>query len=225
MLALLILISGIGTSMAHTGLHTDLHYTGADGAFWQGIIHPLTGLDHWIAFVAVGIVACSLARRGESNSAKMTLIPVAGLVLGMALGILEGELGWLGSGSAFIEYAISLTLVSLGVLMIWTTLSPRKSGACQGMTCSIYLFTAAMFIVGLPHGWAHGIEFYGSEGAARFYGLGAALMTALLCASGFFTAEVIHQIENRLRRPVRPFAFRFAGGCLALHGIALAWMV
>lgn len=221
MLALLILLSGVGTSLAHTGHHQ----TGLEGAFWQGLIHPLTGLDHWIAFIAVGVVAYSLARRQESTSVKMTVAPTLGLLLGMAIGIMEGELGWLGSGASLIEYGICATLIGLGSAIVWSTFRSMKSNDCVGSSCSIYLYTAAMFVVGLPHGWAHGIEFYGAAGTAKFYGLGAALMTTVVCAAGYFAALTLHLAELRLRRPLRPLALRFAGSCLALHGIALAWMV
>ena len=87
------------------------------------------------------------------------------------------------------------------------------------------LSSTAMFVVGLPHGWAHGLEFSGVSGSAMGFGSGALISALALCVLGTMAGLTLAKVESRLRRPLRPTALRFAGGWLALQGIVLAWLV
>ena len=224
-LTTLIFLAGMWTTLAHTGAqHTVSNTTGVVGAVLEGLTHPFTGLDHWMAFVAVGAFACCAGRR-ENFSWKLALLPAFAFLSGMGIGIFEGSLGLLNGASAFVEYGISFTLVALGAALILApNISQAKSANSCG-DCRVVLYSAALFVVGLPHGWAHGLEFSGGSATAAAFGSGALTAAFTLCILGILAGLALAQVESRLRRPLRPKALRFAGGWLALQGIVLAWLV
>lgn len=139
---------------AHTGLP-------AGGAL-DGVIHPLVGLDHLLAMVAVGILAAAWTDRSIA-----WLVP-AGFVAGMILGGVAGLVGFEIPG---VEAAIAASVVVLGVL-IMTGIGAR------GVWLPIL---AAVF--GAIHGHAHGAEL--PDGALPFaYIVGFVVTTAALHAAG-----------------------------------------
>ena len=87
-----------GSALAHPG-HGD-----ATG-FAHGFMHPLGGLDHVLAMVAVGLFAAHLGGRA------LWLVP-ATFVAVMALG---GALGMAGVGLPFVETGIAVSVVVLGL--------------------------------------------------------------------------------------------------------------
>ena len=225
-LTTLIFLAGMWTTLAHTGAqHTvSNHSTGVVGAVLEGLTHPFTGLDHWMAFIAVGAFACCVGRR-ENFSWKLALLPAFAFLSGMGIGIFEGSLGWMNGASAFVEYGISLTLVALGAALILAPNISRAKSANSCGNCRVVLYSAALFVIGLPHGWAHGLEFSGGSATAAGFGSGALTAAFALCILGILSGLALAQVESRLRRPLRPTALRFAGGWLALQGIVLAWLV
>lgn len=127
----------------------------------HGFGHPITGLDHILAMVMVGVFAWQLGGRA------VWLVP-ATFVAVMALG---GALGMAGIGVPFVEIGIALSVVVLGAVVATGVKAP---------------LAAAMALVGLFavfHGHAHGVEMaVGTGGLA--YGLGFVAATALLHAGG-----------------------------------------
>src|SRR5258708_21754085 len=84
------------------------HTFGAHGAgFAQGIAHPLGGIDHLLAMVAVGLWAAQLGGRA------LWAVPAAFVAM-MAVG---GVAGMLGAALPLVEFGISGSLVVLGVLV------------------------------------------------------------------------------------------------------------
>jgi urease accessory protein len=71
----------------------------------SGFLHPLTGVDHLLAVITVGIFAARVGRRG------LWSLPVAFLML-MAVG---GALGAAGVKLPFVEMMIALSVVALGL--------------------------------------------------------------------------------------------------------------
>lgn len=151
MLALL----GISTTVeAHTlGLpHMD---------FAAGLGHPISGLDHILAMVAVGLWATQLGGRA------LWLVPLT-FVLTMAAG---GALGFFAIPLPLIETGIAGSVLILGLLVALASRLP---------------LVASMALVGvfaLFHGYAHGAEMT-MESSASWYSLGFMLMTALLHGTG-----------------------------------------
>lgn len=104
--------------------------------FAGGLAHPLMGLDHVCAMIAVGLWA---AQRGGR---ALWAIPLA-FVLVMALG---GMLGLMGGALPLIETAIATSVLILGILIAAVVRWP---------------LWASVLIVGvfaLFHGYAHGAE-------------------------------------------------------------------
>ena len=82
-----------GPAFAHTGVS-------ATTGLAQGFLHPLSGLDHVLAMVAVGLYAAQLGGRG------LWLLPSA-FVVTMVVG---GLVGYLGVALSMVEPAIGLSV-------------------------------------------------------------------------------------------------------------------
>src|SRR3954453_681452 len=124
-----VLIAFTGAAAAHSG-HADA------GGFTHGFMHPLGGLDHVLAMVAVGLYAALLGGRA------LWLVP-ATFVGVMALG---GALGVAGYPLPYTEIGIALSVAVLGLAVALRISLPTL---------------AAMALAGgfaLFHGQAHGAE-------------------------------------------------------------------
>lgn len=112
------------------------HVLPAGGAV-DGATHPLLGLDHLLALLAVGVLAATARNR------RLAWLLPAGFVAGMVLG---GVVGVVGLDVPGVEIVIGASVVALGVLLIAVT----KSSALW-----IPMVAAAF---GIAHGHAHGAE-------------------------------------------------------------------
>jgi urease accessory protein len=135
---------------AHTG-------HGSTVGFVQGFVHPVTGMDHVLAMIAVGLFAANLGGRA------LWAVPLS-FVSVMALG---GAMGFAGIDLPFVEAGIAISVVGLGLAV---ALRPQWPVA------------AAMALVGvfaIFHGHAHGAEMP-VDASGLEYGSGFMLATALL---------------------------------------------
>jgi urease accessory protein len=141
-------------ALAHTGHPLD--------GVGDGIAHPLFGLDHLLAMVAVGVLA---AFAGSRRIAWLTPI---GFIGGMVLGGVAGMAGMpLPAGEAL----IAASVVLLGILV-----AVRGAGGGWWLP-----FIAAVF--GVVHGHAHGAELPGGATPIA-YAAGFLAATAVLHLSG-----------------------------------------
>jgi urease accessory protein len=129
--------------------------------FGAGFLHPLTGLDHLLAMVSVGIWGAEL------GAPAIWLLPIA-FPLVMALG---GALGVLGVPLPASELLIAVSVVVLGTLVA----SARK------VPLAVALAIVAVFAI--AHGHAHGVELPNSADALAFT-VGFVLATGLLHLAG-----------------------------------------
>ena len=139
---------------AHPG-----HEAGA--SFAAGALHPLTGFDHLLALVAVGLLAARMGGRAR------LVIPAAflsSLLAGVALGFAGVQLD-------FVEPAIAASIVVCGVLA-W--LPPRQLPVATAALAALF----AVF-----HGNAHGTEIAASLDRAG-YASGLALGSAFVIGVG-----------------------------------------
>ncbi|MDR5171739.1 HupE/UreJ family protein [Methylobacillus flagellatus] len=120
-----------------------------------GFMHPLTGLDHLLVMLAVGLWA------GRIGGAARWQLPVT-FVAVMALGAVIGMAGYRLPG---IETLLSASVMALGALLVISLRLPRALQA--GLVALFALF----------HGVAHGSEL-ADQGLAVMLGMLAA--TALL---------------------------------------------
>ena len=110
--------------------------TGGIGGFVSGFLHPLTGLDHIVAMVAVGLWGAYL------GAPAMWLLPVIFPVV-MAFG---GALGILGVPLPGTEIGIALSGVLLGLAVAFAARPP------------LWIAGVIVGVFAIFHGHAHGTE-------------------------------------------------------------------
>jgi len=127
---------------------------GGESGFGAGMLHPLTGLDHLLALLAVGLWS-----RGQRHGAVM---PPVFLVL-MALG--ASSAGLLREGLLpALEISIAATVLLLGAL------------AAAALRMPPQLAVALAGVCGFLHGMAHGRELAGMASGAGFLAASALVM-------------------------------------------------
>jgi urease accessory protein len=146
-------------AQAHPG-----HAPGA--SFTHGFVHPMMGLDHLLAMLAVGLWAAQLGGRAA------WLIPTA-FVSVMTAG---AGLGMSGVHLPLVEQGIIASVVVLGLLIATAARLPLAASA--GLVGVFALF----------HGIAHGTEMPASASGFA-YAAGFALATATLHAIGLLAAK------------------------------------
>jgi urease accessory protein len=150
-----------GPALAHTGV-------GAVHGFGAGLLHPLFGVDHVLAMVAVGLWA------GLTGGWARLAYPLA--FVGMM--VLSGLWGMSGAALPGVEIGIAVSVVVLGLAIALRATPPLAAGAAA---CAIF----AIF-----HGHAHGAELpQGSSGLG--YALGFVLATAALHGAGLGLAGLL----------------------------------
>jgi urease accessory protein len=168
---------------------------GEHGSFAAGFTHPLFGLDHILAMVAVGLWAAMAGGRA------VWAVPAA-FVVSMLAGF---GLALTGADLPFVEPAILASVVALGFLVALAIRLPVLPG----------MIVVAAF--GLFHGYAHG----GEMGAATAfeYGAGFAAATALLHLAGVGLGLGLGHLRGRLGGGV----VRALGAATGLAGVWLAF--
>lgn len=172
---------------AHTGV-------GETAGLVHGFSHPISGLDHILAMVMVGVLAFQLGGRA------LWAVPATFVVV-MAFG---GALGIAGVDVPFVEAGIALSVIVLGAVV---ALNIQASTA------------VAMAVVGLFavfHGHAHGAEMPENAGGAA-YAAGFMIATALLHAVGLGVGFLIARFSERQGA----FVVRAAGGLAAVAGVGI----
>jgi urease accessory protein len=174
-------------AFAHTGV-------GDASGFVHGFMHPVGGLDHVLAMVAVGLLAARLGGRA------LWLVPLS-FVTAMILG---GIAGASGAGLPFVELGIAGSVLVLGFVLALGRQFPTS------------LAMAMVGFFGIFHGHAHGTEMpVDAQGFA--YGAGFVLATALLHAAGL----ALGIGADRLAGSWSIRASRIAGGAMAAAGAGI----
>lgn len=136
---------------AHPGIAGHTH------GFAYGFSHPLGGIDHLLAMVAVGMFAAHLGGRA------LWLLPLTFVSI-MAL---AGVVGMAGVALPFAEIGIALSVIVLGLAVAFQWNIPTLAA------------TALVGFFAIFHGHAHG-----AEASGLLYGVGFVCATALLHAVG-----------------------------------------
>jgi urease accessory protein len=158
-----------------------------------GLLHPVSGLDHVLAMVAVGLWGAQL------GAPAIWLLPVT-FPMVMALG---GVLGLLGMPLPGVELGIAASAVLLGAAVMTERRPP---------------LIAAVVLVGffaVFHGHAHGTELPPGQ-SGLLYSMGFVVATGCLHAIGIAIGSV-H------RWPAGRVALRIAGGGVGLAGLFFLW--
>ena len=143
------------------------------GSFGSGFLHPISGLDHILAMVGVGMVAFFASKKGY-----LTLVAFMGA---MVLSAIAGY-----SGVTFLSVEEGI-LISIAVVF-------GLIGFANKLPINVIVSVVAFF--GLFHGFAHGVEF----GAGNFtlYILGFTLSTLLLHLSGMAIGYLYSKLNLKL---------------------------
>jgi urease accessory protein len=148
-----------------------------DGGFADGLWHPVLGLDHLLAVVAVGLLA---ARKG---GAAVLLVPGAFLASMLAGGLIAAA----GVGLPGVEASIAVSVVVLGAVLATGWNAPLRTGLPL-----VALFAAY-------HGYAHAAEMAAGTSLPAYAG-GFLLATALLHAIGVVVGlTLVRRAERGLR--------------------------
>lgn len=149
-----------GLAAAHTGL-------GAHGMA-DGLLHPITGADHLLAMVAVGLWAASLGGRA------LWAVPLAFMAM-MGAG---AALSMAGVALPGVEGMIGLSVIALGLLVAFSARVPVMAAA------------AIVGLFALFHGAAHGAELpAGASGLG--YAVGFLISTGVLHVAGLALGMVL----------------------------------
>jgi urease accessory protein len=171
-------------------------HPGHDGTpgFIHGFLHPLGGLDHIIAMVAVGLFAARLGGRA------LWLVPASFVVTMAAAGVA----GMAGFALPYVEAGIALSILVLGAAIALETTMPVA--AAMGLVALFAVF----------HGHAHGTEMPETMSGLA-YGAGFVAATAALHALGIGLGLFISRSGEMFGRRV----LQVGGTAAALAGAAL----
>jgi urease accessory protein len=166
---------------------------GQAAGFLAGLQHPVSGLDHVLAMVAVGLWGAQL------GAPAIWVLPIA-FPLVMAMGAM---LGFLGVPVPGIEVGIAASGILLGTMVMLEARVPLLVAASL-----VGLF--AIF-----HGHAHGTELPPQQ-SALLYSMGFVIMTGCLHAAGIGIGAAHRWRWGRA-------LLRAAGAIVATGGVWFMW--
>ena len=163
--------------------------TGVAGGLVSGILHPIYGVDHLVAMVAVGLWGAQL------RNPAIWVLPITFPAV-MAFGAVLGLAGLPLPG---IEMGIALSALALGIMVACSLRPP--------------LWMAGVLVAGFAifHGHAHGTELPSSANPLA-YGVGFVVSTGLLHLCGILLGVLT-------RWPLGEKFVRVCGGFIALLGV------
>ena len=167
---------------------------GQASGFWHGFSHPLTGLDHVLAMLAIGIWAVQVGGKA------IWAIPLS--FVGMM--IVGGIIGMSGVKIPYVETGIVMSVMVLGVLIVASARLPLFAG----------MLIAGIFAI--FHGHSHGTEIPNAA-LGITYSIGFAISTLLLHLSGIGLALFA---GNKVKIQI----LRFAGATIAIAGIIMLFI-
>ena len=170
------------------------HVAGGEvSGFLAGVRHPISGLDHVLAMVAVGLWGAQL------GAPAIWILPVA-FPLVMAMG---GMLALAGVPLPGIEFGIAASAILLGVAVMLELRVP------------VIVASALVAVFAIFHGHAHGTELPPGQ-SALLYSMGFVVGTGTLHALGIGIGTV-HRFT--WGRPL----LRASGAAVAAGGVFFMW--
>src|SRR4029079_13302687 len=169
-------------AQAHVGI-------GDASGFLNGLAHPVMGLDHLCAMLAVGLWS---AQRGGR---AVWLVAVVFLAV-MAVG---GVLGMMAVSIPYVETGIVASVLILGVMVAAAVRLPLVASA------------AIVGLLALLRGHAHGSEMPATASGV-LYGLGFMATTVVIQMCGIAAGLLARRYDV-------PQAIRYAGGTMAACGM------
>jgi urease accessory protein len=167
--------------------------SGQAAGFVAGLLHPVSGLDHVLAMVAVGLWGAQL------GAPAIWLLPVT-FPLVMAFG---GFLGLLGVPLPGVEVGIAASAMLLGALVATESRPP------------LALAAALVAFFAVFHGHAHGTELPSGQ-SGLLYSMGFVVATGCLHAAGIAMGSIHRWRTGRV-------ALRGAGATVGMAGLFFLW--
>lgn len=149
----------------------------ADEPFTAALTHPLTGADHWLAALAVGLVVWSWGRKTGFQS-------IALFVLTMAAGI--------GPGRAGVQLPLMETGLAVSVILPGCVIAGAKWFSSKSVL-------ALAALTGAWHGIAHGLEMPAAA-PAGLYALGLTLASGAIALTAGLLATPLPASRPALPR-------------------------
>jgi urease accessory protein len=166
----------IGSLMAIAAMATaaEAHVSSAGHVhgFLQGFTHPVSGLDHVLAMIAVGAFAFVLGGRA------LWALPLTFMTLMLAGGVL----GMSGVALPAVEFGIAASVLVLGTIVALQWKAPLR------------VATALVGFFAVFHGFAHGAEMPVDISGLAF-GAGFVAATAILHGVGLALAATANQFR------------------------------
>ncbi len=185
------ILAATAPASAHHVMGGRMPATFADGLL-SGLGHPVIGLDHFTAVVAIGCLAAAHGRGGAL---------AVGFVVAMIAGVAAHVRGASVPGA---ELLVALSVIALGVAM----LRRRQLGAGSALA----IFAA----VGLLHGYALGESIYGAESTPLYaYLFGLAIVQSAIAIAAMSVMRLA------ARRSADLQALRLLGAGIAGIGLAI----
>jgi len=160
--------------------------------FLSGLGHPVIGLDHFAAVVAVGCLAAAY-RAGVALVLGFVVVMVAGVALHVQGLSMPGT-----------EALVALTVIALGTLMLRRKVLPAA------------VALAIFALAGLLHGYALGESIYGAERTPLY-----AYLFGLAVIQGAIALAVLNVTRVFVRGSAEPAGLRLLGAGIAGVGIAI----
>lgn len=183
LLAALFALIPLAPALAHTG-------NGVAIGLESGFLHPLTGPDHLIAMVAVGLWGAQL------GAPAIWVLPIT-FPLVMAVG---GVLGLMGVDIPFVEPIIAFSGLALGAMVALSARPP------------LWVAAVLVGVFAVFHGYAHGRELPDAADTVAF-AVGFVVATGLLHLTGILLGVLVRWEAGA--RAVR--ACGAAIGCLGFY--------
>jgi urease accessory protein len=153
------------TLLAHTGPDASAHH---GAAFIEGLLHPLTGVDHLVAMLAIGVLSAFMVRHWWLLPSVFCAVLFAGSLAGLS-----------GLSALVVEPAIALSVLALGLLI-----AMRKS---LRVGVIVPLVSAFAFV----HGVAHGEAFAQTAATPWLAVAGMLVVTVALHGAGVISGLVL----------------------------------
>jgi urease accessory protein len=158
---------------------------------YAGFIHPLTGWDHLLVMLAIGIWASKLGGKSRWQ------LPLTFLLI-MTLGAVLGLAGFTFTG---VETAIAASVMAMGLLL------------AINLPISAINRIGIVAIFAVFHGLAHGVELHSQQSYTALVGM--LIATALLHAIGLLLASRRLNLANCMQSALA-WSIALAGGYMLL---------
>ena len=180
-------------ALAPTGALAHVGHGSASGLM-HGFTHPITGIDHVLAMVAVGVLAVQLGGRA------LWLVPLSFV----GIMVIGGALGMAGIPLPFAELGVALSVVVFGLAIALPFRLQRLAAVALAGFFALF------------HGHGHGAEMPAAA-SALYYAMGFIASTALLHATGLGLGLLFGLETGRLGHRV----IQAGGSAIAAFGAAI----